>query len=295
MTLWINTVLQGLLLGGLYALLAAGLSLSFGVMRQVNLAHGDLIVLAGFGAVAVVAPWAGQGRSWLPWLALLGMVPVMALAGYGLQRLLLNRALGRDLLAPVMITYGLSIVLQNALLMVFSADVRQLDASTLTTGSWRIADGVAVGWLPLLTFVLALAALLGLQMLFTHTRLGRRLRAVADDPEVAELMGLSHRHLYAVALAISGVLMALAGVLMVTRTAIGPFDGPARLLFAFEAVIIGGLGSLWGTLVGGLALGLAQAVGAAFDPGWGVLAGHLVFLAVLLVRPQGLFPKTRDQ
>lgn len=286
--LWINTLLQGVLTGGLYALLAAGLSLSFGVMRQVNLAHGDLIVLAGYVALAL----SGVAGSWV---GLIGAVGVMALLGYVLQRWLLNRTLGRGMLGPVMLTFGLSVVIQNTLLWTFSADVRQLDVGAIGIGAWNFGGGIALGWLPLLTMLVALLALGGLQWVFARTALGRTLRAVADDPETAELMGLAHRHWYAVAMAIAGVFMALAGALMAMRSTISPFDGPARLLFAFEAVIMGGMGSLWGILVGGMLLGIAQAVGAAFDPGWGVLAGHLVFLFVLWARPQGLFPQVRER
>jgi len=293
---WINTILQGVLTGGLYALFAAGLALSFGVMRQVNLAHGDLIVAAGYGTLAAaLALLPSSLGSVAPWVALAGVLPLAALVGYGLQRVLLNPTIGRDMLAPVMVTYGLSIVLQNALLLIFTADVRQINVGRLTSGGFNLTPAISVGWLPVLTFALAITVLIGLHLLLSRTQLGRVMRAVSDDPETARLMGLDPRRIYAVAMAISAVLMAVAGTLMIMRTATGPLDGPVRLLFAFEAIIIGGMGSLWGTLLGGMVLGVAQAIGAALDPGWGVLTGHLVFLLVLLIRPQGLFPKVRDR
>jgi branched-chain amino acid transport system permease protein len=295
---WINTLLQGLLLGGLYALFATGLSLSFGIMRMVNVAHGDLIVLAGFASVTVMAPLAASSSgagSWLPWASLLLVVPLMALLAYGLQRFVLNRTLGRDILSPLLVTFGLSIMLQNAMLALFSADVRGLDTGAMATASWRLGGNVAIGVLPFVTTLCAVVVIVGLQWLFRATALGRAFRAASDDPVTAQLMGIHHRHLYALALALAGAIIALAGVLLVMRTALSPTDGPARLLYAFEAVIIGGLGSLWGTLAGGMILGVAQALGAALNPGWGILAGHLVFLLVLMLRPNGLFPKTRDR
>ncbi|GAA6142753.1 branched-chain amino acid ABC transporter permease [Hydrogenophaga sp. 5NK40-0174] len=293
---WINTLMQGLLLGGLYALFATGLSLSFGIMRMVNIAHGDLIVLAGFGSVAAVAPLINSGGSaWWAWASLLLVVPAMAMLAYALQRLVLNRTLGHDILSPLLVTFGLSIIVQNLMLEVFSADVRRLDTGDVATMSWSLGDGVAIGVLPLITAVCAVGVIVGLQWLFRATAIGRAFRAASDDPVTAQLMGIHHKHLYGLAMAIAGAIIALAGTFLIMRSTLGPMDGPARLLYAFEAVIIGGLGSLWGTLAGGILLGIAQAIGAAFDPGWGILAGHLMFLVVLVLKPNGLFPKTRDR
>lgn len=286
---WIDTLLQGVLLGGLYALFAMGLSLAFGVMRLVNIAHGDLIVLASFGGVAVV-----MGTGWSPYAAFAVVGPLMAGFGYLLQRGLLNRTLGGDILPPLLVTFGLSIVIQNALLEIFSADPRSLGAAGLETASIQLAGGIAVGWLPLTVFVVAAAVTGGLELLFGWTRLGRAFRATSDDPVTAQLMGIGHRHTYALATAVSLALVAIAGTFLGMRTTVAPSDGPGYLLYAFEAVIIGGMGSFWGTFGGGVILGVAQAIGFRFDPGWGVLVGHLVCLAVLLVRPEGLFPRTRD-
>ena len=285
---WINAVIQGVLLGGLYGLFAAGLSLIFGVMRLVNIAHGDLIVLAAYLALVVTG---SLGIGPLP--ALLLVVPLMAVIGYGLQRLLLNRALGDDLLPPLLVTFGLSVIIQNGLLEVFSADSQRLQASGIETAALPLGGGLAVGVLPLLQFGVAVAAIAGLQLLSWRTPLGRAFRATADDPEVARLMGLDNRHVFALAMALSLAVVALAGVFLAVRTNFDPAIGPARLIFGFEAVIIGGLGSLWGTLAGGVLLGVAQSIGAQIDPGWQILAGHLLFLLVLAVRPEGLFPRLR--
>ena len=285
---WADTIVQGILLGGLYALFATGLSLIFGVMRLVNLAHGDFSILAAFLAVVAV-----QMLDVGPLLALGLVVPVMAVVGYGLQRLVLNRLLGRGILPAVLVTFGLSVVIQNGLLETFSADSHRLNAGGLETASLPLGGGIAVGWFPLLTFAVAVLLLVGLQLLIGRTALGRAFRAASDDGETAELMGIDNGRLYGLAMALSLAIVAVAGVFLGIRTTFTFASGPDRLLFAFEAVIIGGLGSLWGTLVGGVILGVAQTTGARFSPGWGVLAGHLVFLAVLLLRPSGLFAKSQ--
>ncbi len=286
MTLWLNVILQGVLIGGLYAMFAAGLSLIFGVMRLVNIAHGDLIVLAAY--VALMATTA-LGVS--PLVSLVVVVPVMALIGYALQRGLLNRTLGDDLLPPLLVTFGLSIIIQNGLLEFFTADSRKLQAGAIEVATLQVTQGLWIGLLPLLQFVIAVAVIAGLQLLFYRTALGRAFRATSDDQAVAQLMGLDTRHVFALAMAISLAVVAIAGVFLAVRANFDPAIGPARLIFGFEAVIIGGLGSMWGTLAGGVILGVAQAIGAQLDPGWQLLAGHVVFLVILGLRPQGLFPK----
>jgi branched-chain amino acid transport system permease protein len=285
---WVDTVLQGLLLGGLYALFATGLSLIFGVMRIVNLAHGDLSILAAFLAVVAV-----EALGLHPFLALLLVAPLMAGLGYALQMLVLNRLLGRGILPPILVTFGFSIIIQNALLETFSADARRLNPGGIETASLSLGGGLAIGWFPFITLAVAVLILVGLQLVIGRLSVGRAFRATSDDQETAELMGIDNRRLYGLAMALSLGIVAVAGVFLGVRTTFGFSSGPDRLLFAFEAVIIGGLGSLWGTLVGGVVLGIAQTVGAKLSPGWGVLAGHLVFLAVLLLRPQGLFTRAR--
>ena len=286
---WVDTILQGLLLGGLYALFATGLSLIFGVMRIVNLAHGDLSILAAFLAVVVV-----EALGLNPFVALILVVPVMVLLGYALQMLVLNRLLGRGILPPILVTFGFSIIIQNALLETFSADSRRLNPGGIETASLSLGSSeLAIGWFPFITLGAAVLILVGLQLVISRLSVGRAFRATSDDQETAELMGIDNRRLYGLAMAISLGIVAVAGVFLGIRTTFTFSSGPDRLLFAFEAVIIGGLGSLWGTLVGGAVLGIAQTVGAKLSPGWGILTGHLVFLAVLLLRPQGLFAKAR--
>jgi branched-chain amino acid transport system permease protein len=215
----------------------------------------------------------------------------MAVIGYALQRGLLNRTLGDDLLPPLLVTFGLSIIIQNGLLELFTADSRRLQAGAIEVQTFELLQGVWIGVLPLLQFAIAVAVIAGLQILFYRTALGRAFRATSDDPSVAQLMGLDTRHVFAMAMALSLAVIAIAGVFLAVRTNFDPAIGPARLIFGFEAVIIGGLGSMWGTLAGGIILGVSQAIGAQIDPGWQLLAGHIVFLAILAVRPHGFFPK----
>ena len=283
---WLNIILQGVLVGGLYAMFAAGLSLIFGVMRLVNIAHGDLIVLAAYLALVVT-----ETLGINPLLSLVIVVPLMAALGYALQRLILNRTLGPDLLPPLLVTFGLSIIIQNGLLELFTADSRKLQAGPIEVDSILIGGGIAVGTLPLIQFVVALAVIAALQFMFYRTAIGRAFRATSDDPAVARLVGLDNAHVFGLAMAVSLAVVAIAGVFLAVRANFDPAIGPARLIFGFEAVIMGGLGSMWGTLAGGIILGVAQAIGAQIDPGWQLLAGHIAFLLVLAVRPEGLFPK----
>jgi branched-chain amino acid transport system permease protein len=285
---WLDTILQGVLLGGLYALFAAGLSLVFGIMRLVNLAHGDLIVVAAFLILVLVT---GLGLN--PFLAALVALPVMFAAGWALQYFILNRTLGDDILPPLLVTFGLSIVIQNALLEGFSADSRRVPAGSLETMSLPLGP-VTVGVMPLLTFLSAVAVIIVLNQIFYRTSLGRAFRATSDDRVTAGLMGVEPKRIFAAATGIAMVVVTSAALYLGTRANFDPTIGPARLIYAFEAVIIGGLGSLWGTLLGGIIIGVAQTIGAAINPEWQILAGHLAFLIVLLVRPRGLFPRAID-
>jgi branched-chain amino acid transport system permease protein len=286
----IDTILQGVLLGGLYALFATGLSLTFGIMRMVNLAHGDFIVLAAYCALAAVRI-SGMEPLWM----MLAVVPLLALSGYVLQRALFNPTLGKDIMPPLLVSFGLSVIVQNGLLEVFSADSQRLQAEDLVTASIRITDDLSIGWFPVLVLCISIATIVSLQWMLGHTALGRAFRATSDDQEIVRLMGIDNRHIYALAMAIALAVVGISGILLGIGTTFDPALGPSRLLFAFETVIIGGMGSMWGTLAGGMILGVTQTIGFRIDPGWGGLLGHGAFLAVLLFRPSGLFPKTRER
>lgn len=283
---WVNAVMQGVLLGGLYALFAAGLSLIFGVMRLVNIAHGDFIVLAAFLGLVVTTTLGLH-----PLTALAIVVPFMALIGYVLQRSVLNQTLGKDILPPLLVTFGLSVIIQNGLLEVFTANPQKLSAGALETASIPLGAGLNAGVLPVLTFAAAVVIIAFLQWIFYRTALGRAFRAVSDNQDIAQLMGLNKSHIFGLAMALSMAVIAIAGIFLAVRTSFDPSVGPARLIFGFEAVIIGGLGNLWGTLIGGIILGVSQNIGAQINPGWQLLAGHIAFLVVLAVRPRGLFPR----
>jgi branched-chain amino acid transport system permease protein len=283
----VNAIVQGILLGGLYALFATGLSLIFGVMRVVNLAHGVFTLLAAYLALVIV-----EHTGINPLIAMAILVPLMFFGGYAIQRFVINFTLGGGVLPPLLVTFGLAVIIENTLLKVFSADSRGLDAGRIENASIHIASRLSVGWLPLTIFLSAVVVLVAFQLFFDRTMFGRALRATSDDQEAAQLMAINNRHLYAVAMGIALAIAGIAGVFVGIRTTFGPLEGPVLLIFAFEAVIIGGLGSLWGTLVGGVILGVAQTVGAQFiSPGWFQLTGHLVFLAVLAIRPTGLFAR----
>jgi branched-chain amino acid transport system permease protein len=283
---WLNAIIQGVLLGGLYALLAAGLSLMFGVMRIVNLAHGVLAMLAAYIGYVLVDSFE------IPWfLAILIVVPTMALVGYVLQWGLFNRALSKGGLAPLLVAFGLAVVLTQLLQETFSADTRSIQIGLLSTNSIQLSDDIYIGVLPLITFVVGVLVIAAVQIFLNKAPLGRAMRAASDDVETVKLMGIDNRQVYALSTALALATVGLAGMFIGMKTQFSPTYGDLVLIFAFEAVIIGGLGSLWGTLVGGIVLGVAQTLGSQINPSYGLLIGNLVFLAILAFRPQGLLPK----
>ena len=281
---WVNAIIQGILLGGLYALFACGLSLLFGVMKVINLAHGDLAILAGYLAVGVVAV------THLPALwSFIVVVPLFAALGYLAQRTLIQASLSRGVLTTLLVTFGLSVVIENALQQFFSANSRSLSIGSLVSDSLHLGS-ISIADLDLVIFAVAVVVLLGLQYFLSSSRPGRLIRAVADDREAAQLAGADYRHIFGIAAAIAFATVALAGIAYGMYTSIDPTSGTTALLllFAFEAVVIGGLGSLWGTLVGGILLGVVQQLGAQVGSSDQVLAGQLLFLVILVIRPQGI-------
>lgn len=282
---WVNAIVQGILLGGLYALFACGLSLMFGVMRIVNLAHGDFAVLAAYLALVVIT---GLHVPVL-WSAVV-VAPLFGAFGYVVQRFIIQRSLDVSPLTTLLVTFGLSIVIQNGLLELASANSQSLPSGSLASASFQINSQLSIAYESVIVFVVAVVVLVGLQVFLSRARLGRQVRAAADDQEAASIVGVNVRHVYGVAAAIAFATVALAGVAFGMYSSFDPAAGPQRLIFAFEAVVIGGVGSLWGTLAGGIILGVAQVLGAQVDSSFGVLAGHLVFLIVLALRPNGLIP-----
>jgi branched-chain amino acid transport system permease protein len=282
---WVNAIIQGILTGGLYALFACGLSLMFGVMKVVNLAHGDLAVVAAYIGIGVITV------TKVPFLWSVPIVVViMAVLGYVLQRSLLQAAISRGELTTLIVTFGLSIVIENALLQSFTANNRGIGVgSSLISASFSLGSGLQIAWLNVVIFLLAVVVLLSLQYFLSASKYGRLIRAVSDDREAAQLAGADYRHVFGIAAALAFSTVALAGIAYGMTTVISPTSGTDTiLLFAFAAVVIGGLGSLWGTLIGGIILGVAQQIGAQINISYELLAGYIVFLAVLVIRPQGI-------
>ena len=287
---WVSAIIQGILLGGLYALFAVGLSLVFGTMRLTNLAHGDLTVLSTYVALIIVG--SGSVR-FNPLYSIPIVMVIMWVLGYALQRGLLNFIVQKGDVQGVIVTFGISIVIMNALQEAFTPNSQRLPVGELESRSITISDQLAIGWLPLIIFILAVVVIAVLQLFMNQTKMGRAFRAVSDDQEAARLMGINTKHIWAVAMGVALLIGAIGGVMMGIRTTFHPMLGSDRLIFAFEAVIIGGMGSSWGTLLGGVILGVAQLLGSfAFGPAWATLCGHVVFVVILALRPQGLLAKT---
>ncbi|NIZ13571.1 branched-chain amino acid ABC transporter permease [Phaeobacter sp. HF9A] len=281
---------NGVLLGGLYALYGLGLALTFGIMRTINLAHGDMIVFGSFMSLVVTRVLG------LPALAsLVVLIPAMFLLGRLFQERVMNRSLGEGIMPSIILTFGLSVVIQNALLLTFSADRQTLSAGQLQTMSLPLTEDFAIGVLPLMTLCVVIVLLIALNWFFRHTMLGRAFRATSDDPEVVALMGIDPRRTYGLAMGLAFAIIAITGVFMGLRTNFAPFDGPARLIFAFEVIIIGGMGSIQGVLIGGVILGVAQTMGNLVNPAFFQLSGHVATLLVLAIRPSGLFPETIER
>jgi branched-chain amino acid transport system permease protein len=282
----LNAIIQGIFLGGLLALFAAGLSLLFGVMGVLNLAHGDIAIVAGYLAVALLP------ALHLPTLLVfLIVVVVLMVCGYLVQRLIFQPSLESGHLTPLLVTLGMSVVIENLLLEIFSANSHSISIGTFTGGAMRVNGQISLSYLSMAILAAAVVTLVAIQLGLSRTKVGRIIRAVADDRDAAQLVGVNYRHIFGLAAAAAFGTVALAGLSLTMYTSISPTAGPTYLIYGFEAVVIGGLGSLWGTLAGGVVLGIAVTVGLLINSDFGALAPHLVFLAVLAVRPQGFFPR----
>jgi branched-chain amino acid transport system permease protein len=282
---WLDGLVQGILLGGLYAQYALGMALMFGVMRVVNITHGDLMILLALVGISLASTF-GLG----PWSVLVVLVALGGIIGVILQRLILNRVVGADPLPSLIATFGLSIALQNAMLQVWSADTRSLPSEGIAQASFQVGP-LFVGVLPVIVLVTATVLTAGLATTMQYTRFGRSLRAAAADVEAAAMTGVNPRNVYAGATALAVAILGFAAVFQSMRSTVSPADGAFQLIYAFEAVIIGGMGSIWGAFIGAMVLGISQSIGFRIDPGFGILAGHLVFLVILALRPQGLLGK----
>jgi len=280
----LQPILNGILLGGLYAIIALGMSTIFGIVKLVNLAHGDLMILSSYLSLVLMS-WLGIN----PLLTLFIVAPVMFFVGFFVQGLLINRVLGKEMEPPLLVTFGLSIILQNFLLLVFTPDARSL-MTDIAVKTINLGGGFNLPVIYFVDFLLGSVVILALHMFFKTSYLGRAIRAASDDEIGARLMGINTKNIYAYAMGIAMMTAAVAGVLVGMTFTFYPHTGAQYLIIAFGVIIIGGVGSMKGTLVGGLVLGLAQLLGAHFaGPGYQLLIGYAVFLIVLGIRPQGIF------
>jgi branched-chain amino acid transport system permease protein len=293
----INGLLTGTFIGGYYAMLAIGLALSFGVMRLVNLAHGEFLIVGAYISAAIL-----QVLKIPPFFVLIIVVPVMFAIGYALQRILLNRvsvqAMERrgmsanfGLMAPILVTFGLGIAISHLLLSIFASDAKSIPNS-LAFSSIRLTEDLSVSLLKFIFFLMAIVLLVMLQLFLKSTNLGRAIRAASDNPTYAALMGVHTDHIFSVALGLSLAIGGVAGFMIGMTRTFQPFDGPQFILIAFGVVIIGGMNSIPGTLVGGIVLGITQVLaGTYFGPSAQLVAGYMLVLFILSFRREGLFSR----
>lgn len=281
---YVETIINGILLGGLYGILGLGLALVFGVMRVINVAHGEFIV----GAAVMAAMLLGVMPGLNPLVALIPVAAVAFVIGYLFQTLLLNTVVRRgDMLAPMLVTFGVSIVIRNLMLAVFGSNPMAINAGPLAKASFEIL-GIHIGLLPLITLAIAVALFGLLQYAINATTFGKTVRATADNPEIVRLMGVNPKRVYALVMGIAFTMAAVAGVLLAMRTSFSATSGIDRILIAFEVVVLGGLGSFWGALIAGILLGVVQLLCFQFDANSGLLYAHLLFFLFLIIRPNGL-------
>jgi branched-chain amino acid transport system permease protein len=277
----LSNLIQAVFLGSYYALIACGLSFMFSVMRIINLAHGSLAVLSAY-LLYVLGKQFGINL----FVGLLIVVPAMAALGWVLQRYILDRSARGGELLPVLSTFGLAILIDNLIFQRFGADTRSLGPliGDLSFDAFELPGGLFVGKLQLLILVTVVVVIGALQLFLKNTQLGRSIRATAMDPDTAGLVGIDAKRASAIATAIAMATVALAGAFLGMRGTFQPYSGALQLLSAFEATVIGGLGSLWGTLFGGIVLAVAQTLGATIHPQGFLLGGHFAFLVVLFIR-----------
>lgn len=279
----LEPLINGILLGGLYAVIGIGLSLIFGIMRQVNLAHGELMILSSYFSLLFL-----QLLGLHPLLTFFFVLPIVFILGYLIQTFLFNRVLEKGMEPYLMISFGLSIILQNALLLIFTPDARTLQ-TVLVIKSLNVFNLFHVPIIYLVNFTTSLLVLGILHLIMKKTYIGWAVRASSDNLTAAKLMGINPKTVYALAMGIAAITAGISGVLVGMTFTFYPHSGTQYLIIAFGVVIIGGLGSLPGTFLGGLILGVSQLVGGRIiGPGLQLLSGYIILLIVLTIRPQGI-------
>jgi branched-chain amino acid transport system permease protein len=278
-----STTTMGIMLGGLYALVALGLSIVFGVMRLINVAHGDLLLLASYLALTLMT-YLGLD----PIIGLVVVIPVLFFIGFVVQKYLLNRAFTISMEAPLIIAFGISIVLQNVFQILWSPLSRGLTTS-YTLKSFSIG-ALNLPLVYLLDFFVGVIVMIFLHQFLHRTYLGKAINAASQDRRAAHLMGINTKQVYAFAFAIAMAIAAIAGVFVGLTFPFTPQSGVSFLIIAFGVVVLGGLGSIAGTFVGGLVMGLAQTLGGYFlGTNAQMLIAYLIVIVLLATRPQGLF------
>ena len=278
----IQTIINGILLGGLFAVLGVGMTIIFGIVKLTNLAHGEFVILGAFCSTLLM-----EALNVDPILTLIITIPLMFIIGMVLQSVLINRVMLRGSEPALLVTFGLSIILQDAMLLLFTADARKMNVS-YTNSTISLPGGLYIPVLDLVLLIISLITILVLTLFLRRTYMGRAIRDTSDDTVAAALMGVSIKKSYAVAMGIAMATAAVAGLCVGMRWTFYPSSGGEYLLRAFGVVVIGGMGSIPGALVGGLVFGLAQVIGGA---NYGLLASYVVLIIMLAVRPQGLFSK----
>lgn len=274
-------LVNGILLGGIYALLGVGMSMMFGIVKLTNLAHGEFIIMGAFGSQLVVTALGVD-----PIISLIFTVPIMFALGVVLQGTLINRVMMRGAEPALLVTFGLSIIIKDAMLLIFTADAQKINVSYAT--SVINLGELNISILNLVVFGISLVTIIILTIFLRYTYAGRSIRATSDDTVAASLMGVNIKRAYGIAMGIAMATAAVAGLGVGLRWTFYPSSGAEYLLIAFGVVVIGGMGSIPGTLVAGLVFGLAQVAGGA---NYGLFISYIVLLIMLAVRPQGLFSK----
>lgn len=280
--LYLQILANGLVLGGLYACIASGFSLVWGVLNVINILHGSFIVLGAY-----LAYFAYQGAGIHPFVSILIAIPAFFALGYGLQRIMINRVIAAPVLLTLTLTFGLDLMLSNGMLLAFTADFKKL---VLSPPLGTIALGEVV--LPvdrLAAMVLALALTGMLYLVLSRSRIGRAIVAVRMDREAAALMGVNVSRIYAVTFGLGAMMAGASGPLLAMIFPISPLGGPAYLGKAFVICVLGGLGSVPGAMVGGIVLGVVESFGSLwFGPEHAITLSFMLLILMLLVRPHGL-------
>ncbi len=274
-------IINGLLLGGVYAVMGVGMTMIFGIVKLTNLAHGEFIIIGAYASTLIAAKLGVD-----PILTLIITVPLMFIFGMILQSGLINRVMLKGSEPALLVTFGLSIILQDAMLLLFTADARHTGGS-YSSKTFQIGS-ISIALLDVILLIISLITIIVLAWFLKKTYLGRSIRATSDDTQAASLMGVSVRRTYGIAMGIAMATAAVAGLCVALKWTYYPSSGGSYLLTSFGVVVIGGMGSIPGALAAGFIFGIATVCGGA---NYGMLVGYLILIAMLAIRPQGLFSK----